>query len=422
MKINLNINPFLIKLKIIQINNLLLKGAMMNIVRTLVSVLLGFIFLASSLFSLQTMAATSSSHMIPFQARLHDENGSVLTDGVYQIQTRIYASETGGDDQWTETHSHVSVINGYVNLLLGGITAITDANVQFSAREYYLGIVIGRYHTDGENVDISAELFPRHQLVPSFHAVTASDSARLGGVDADQFAQHSDVVREVGVVADDLANFKSNNFKQESVSFSNGTSETLLSAKNADFLDGKTAADFMPSDGLGTIEGYFKTIDGKVQLDSSIVTVTKATEAVSAVSAATAINSKYLGSTGGTYTPDYFRNATNLKTGTVPVARLPAATNAIKGIVQKTSLLNNTKTASWSDPNTGLLLTWVTSKSEATVSLLKNYSKIYFKGEVTHMCKAWDTTVSSNSVKFSVDRNYEDGPYDPCIIFIMGVE
>ena len=254
-----------------KIINLLFKGAMMNLVRTLASVLAGFIFIATSLFSLQAMAVTPNSHMIPFQARLHDENGAVLADGVYQIQTKIYNAETGGENPWSETHSHVSVINGYVNLLLGGITPIMGTSVEFSARAYYLGIVIGRYHADGENVDISAELFPRHQLVPSFHAVTASDSARLGGVDADQFAKNDDVDIKVAVVAGDLTDFKNNNFKQETVSFPNGTSETLLSAKNADFLDGKTSADFVSSDMFGErIEGVGDSQITTVFLQNSI--------------------------------------------------------------------------------------------------------------------------------------------------------
>lgn len=139
-------------------------------------------FFISCLLTLTTAlisAQAFSQQLIPFQARLTDGAGAVVADGVYAMNFNIYDAATGGTPLWTENHSTVSVVGGVVNVILGSIIPLDDPNgnntdaVTFFATsgDRFIGITIGT----------GQEMVPRHQLIPSFHAVSADDAATLGG-------------------------------------------------------------------------------------------------------------------------------------------------------------------------------------------------------------------------------------------------
>lgn len=118
---------------------------------------------AAVLFAAQAFG----QQLIPFQARLTDGGGTVVSDGVYSMNFNVYDTATAGTTLWTETHSTVSVTRGVVNVILGSLTPFNDPNntVNFytTSGDRFIGISIGT----------GQEMVPRHQLIPSFHAVTA---------------------------------------------------------------------------------------------------------------------------------------------------------------------------------------------------------------------------------------------------------
>jgi len=140
-----------------------------------------FISFLLALLSVLLSTQTLSQQLIPFQARLTNGTGSMVPDGVYAINFNIYDAATAGTALWTENHATVSVVGGVVNVILGSLTPLDDPNndgniidaVTFFATDgdRYIGITIGA----------GQEMVPRHQLIPSFHAVAADNAEKLGG-------------------------------------------------------------------------------------------------------------------------------------------------------------------------------------------------------------------------------------------------
>lgn len=132
--------------------------------------------------------AATSRRLVPFQARLTDGGAQPLT-GLQRVTFTIYDAPTGGAKLWGETHDNVPVVGGLVNVLLGSVHDLDDANgdgdpsdpVLFDATlgPRFLGIKIGS--------DSNQEMVPRHSLVPSFHARVADTTAK-GGVGTEQLA------------------------------------------------------------------------------------------------------------------------------------------------------------------------------------------------------------------------------------------
>lgn len=68
-------------------------------------------------------AATNQT--INFQARLLSATGSVVADGTYNVEFKLYATDSGGTALWTETRintDRVRVVNGYLTVNLGSVT------------------------------------------------------------------------------------------------------------------------------------------------------------------------------------------------------------------------------------------------------------------------------------------------------------
>ncbi len=154
-------------------------------------------------------AQTNPARLIPFQARLADASGTDVPSGVQdKVTFNIYEQATGGVPCWTELHQNVPIVNGFVNVLLGSITAVDDPNNDSSqadalnfdpafqacggtgqpvclpcqGRGYrYLGITLGNN---------PQEMVPRHQIVPSFHTRTAGIANAVidGGVTTNMLA------------------------------------------------------------------------------------------------------------------------------------------------------------------------------------------------------------------------------------------
>jgi microcystin-dependent protein len=172
--------------------------------KSTLGMVLALLTLLELTFSSQiAFAANEITRLVPFQGRLHGGDNKIVSDGTYDLTFYIYETPTGGTSLWTETHPSVSVIHGYVNVLLGAISPMVESNYATQAPLYgenkntvnfaeqkYLGI----------SINGGAEMFPRSQLVPTFHAYTANhathatqadNSDNLGGLPASHYAAAS---------------------------------------------------------------------------------------------------------------------------------------------------------------------------------------------------------------------------------------
>lgn len=336
--------------------------------KSTLGMVLALLTLLELTFSSQiAFAANEITRLVPFQGRLHGGDNKIVSDGTYDLTFYIYETPTGGTSLWTETHPSVSVIHGYVNVLLGAISPMVESNYATQAPLYgenknmvnfaeqkYLGI----------SINGGAEMFPRSQLVPTFHAYTANHATHATQADNATQAEN----------ADKLDGKDSTYFAAASASNSRlATLEgkfTGAKAKDADKLDGLNSTNFMRTktangyagmvlpDGsafnwyrttenglipfkaggassIGTSAWNFKNIygtniyDGNTLLENKYLG--KTAKSVDADKLDGLNSTDFLRNTGKAVDADkldgldntFFRNASNLNAGTIPIARLP---------------------------------------------------------------------------------------------------
>jgi hypothetical protein len=230
----------------------------------LIAALMASIFINGLAISVAN-AANEISRLVPFQARLHGTDNKAVADGVQNLTFNIYDTPTGGTPVWSESHNSVSVIHGYVNVLLGAINPMHETNyavattspaydaskssVDFT-KQKFLGISIGG----------GVEMFPRSQLVPSFHAFTANhadhatraddaDNAdQLGDIVASSYALKT-YVNAADTTLDTRITTEIALIDADTLALENKFSGTK--AKNADLLDDKDISAFVLKDAQG---------------------------------------------------------------------------------------------------------------------------------------------------------------------------
>ncbi|MGK0249573.1 MAG: hypothetical protein ACI910_002328 [Oleispira sp.] len=304
--------------------------------KSTLGMVLALLTLLELTFSSQVaFAANDITRLVPFQGRLHGGDNKIVSDGTYDLTFYIYETPTGGTSLWTETHPSVSVIHGYVNVLLGAISPMVESNyanqsplyseakntVNF-AEQKYLGI----------SINGGAEMFPRSQLVPTFHAYTANHATHatqadnadnLGDKAANTYAQVSYVNNADGVLNSKIDDNITNVTTALNAKF-NGDK-----AKDADLFDGLNSTSFLISTA--------KAVDAdKLDNLNSTDFLRSTAKAVDADKLDNLNSTDFLRSGGKAVDADkldgldntYFRNASNLNTGTIATARLPA-TNRI---------------------------------------------------------------------------------------------
>jgi len=196
------------------------------------------------------------SRLVPFQGRLHGTDNKAVADGVYDLTFNVYDTPTGGTPAWSEAHTQVSVIHGYVNILLGAITPMHETNyAEVTAKPAYdasknkVDFTTKKYL--GISINGGVEMFPRSQLVPSFHAYTANHADHA--TEADHAAEASNAAKLNNQDASYYA-------KTSDLGTSNSRLSTIESkftdskAKDADKLDGLDSTGFMRQTLLG---GYY---------------------------------------------------------------------------------------------------------------------------------------------------------------------
>ncbi len=118
--------------------------------------------------------------LINYQGLLTDATDNPI-DGSRTIQFKIYPTETGGSEEWSEIHT-VTVSNGLFSALLGSITPIPYT--LFDGNDKYLALKVGS----------DEEMIPRKRLVSVGYAFRAYDAQKVDGKDASAFVQKVDGV------------------------------------------------------------------------------------------------------------------------------------------------------------------------------------------------------------------------------------
>lgn len=134
----------------------------------------------------KAQAATSST--LNFQARLMNGDGSIVPDGKYNIEFKLYNTpDTGTTDQgvctgncvWVETRTAgnaVTVTNGYITVNLGSVSAFGD-NIDWD-QELWLTMNIGGI---GSVARWDGEMSPRLKLTAVPYAFQAGGLAQQNG-------------------------------------------------------------------------------------------------------------------------------------------------------------------------------------------------------------------------------------------------
>jgi hypothetical protein len=141
------------------------------------SIMTTSIGLAVAMLAFANVAA--AQQFVPYQARLEDGTGAPLADGDdYELVFRIHDAAVDGNVLFgPQTFEEVRVVDGRVDLLIG---PIGDAEILGGPAPAYLGVKVGP--------DVgTAELRPRHQLFPAFHARLA-ERVMDGGIGSGQIS------------------------------------------------------------------------------------------------------------------------------------------------------------------------------------------------------------------------------------------
>ncbi len=125
------------------------------------------VILAVGLIS--SVIAADVPRAVNYQGRLTDGSGSPAADGTYQINFKIYGSETGNDSLWWSGFQSVSVTNGLFSYRLGSSATLPDSIfANDSAR--FLGVTVG---TDSE-ISPRTKFLSVGYAYQALHADTAS--------------------------------------------------------------------------------------------------------------------------------------------------------------------------------------------------------------------------------------------------------
>ncbi|MGI9027656.1 MAG: beta strand repeat-containing protein [Candidatus Saccharimonadales bacterium] len=129
-------------------------------------------------------AATSSN--LNYQARLLNSSGSIVPDGYYNIEFKLYSVASGGSSLWSETYydsngvtagndNRVRVVNGYLSVNLASQTAFPAINWD---QDMWLTMNIGGA-TQTATPTYDGEMTPRIKLTAVPYAFQAKQAERL---------------------------------------------------------------------------------------------------------------------------------------------------------------------------------------------------------------------------------------------------
>lgn len=121
-----------------------------------------------------TRAYAATQNTVNFQARLQTAAGAIVPDGNYNVEFKLYNTDTGGTALWTEDYFNenstgVRVVNGYLSVNLGSVTAFTT-NINWD-QQLWLTMNIGGTSAGAPTMD--GEMNPRLKLTAVPYAFSA---------------------------------------------------------------------------------------------------------------------------------------------------------------------------------------------------------------------------------------------------------
>ncbi|MBP9771681.1 MAG: LamG domain-containing protein, partial [Candidatus Pacebacteria bacterium] len=137
------------------------------------------VFFASFLFN-ANQASAAFTERINYQGKLADDTGTVVADGLYNMEFKLHTALSGGSTLWTETWSggnKVEVTDGLFSVELGTTTAL--ASVDFN-QDLWLSINIGGTGTPSWD----GEMSPRKKLTSVPSAYIAKKALELDATNA----------------------------------------------------------------------------------------------------------------------------------------------------------------------------------------------------------------------------------------------
>jgi microcystin-dependent protein len=166
--------------------------------------------------ALAGLAADKVPPLVNYQGKLLNNSGSIVPNGNYQLEFRVWSAASGGSLSWGRTYP-VNVTDGLFNVVLGdggGVISgaqTTNLVAAFDGSDRFLGLTITKDQT-GATVANAQEIQPRQQLLSTPYAIQANDAAKLGGTSATNYLKNGDVVisgsvRSTNLQVDDQAYF-----------------------------------------------------------------------------------------------------------------------------------------------------------------------------------------------------------------------
>jgi hypothetical protein len=166
------------------------------------------VFAAAALLTLNTGPSFCADPLheggkrtIHFRARVTGQDNEPVANGMKTLVFRLYEFPVGGEPLWTEVHPSVNVMDGYADVVLGGITPF-DSMVQFAPdteggqkpwkkhwstfeKPLYVGVSVdidGIPDNPAVKGSPEAELLPRQELLPSVFALDAFAAKEADGL------------------------------------------------------------------------------------------------------------------------------------------------------------------------------------------------------------------------------------------------
>ncbi len=120
-------------------------------------------------------AADGIFAQIPFQGRLTNPDGTVVSNGNYDVVFQLYTVPSGGGAVWSESHTggdQIATVDGIFSTMLGSLNDLSG--VDFNTDEWWLGITV-----EGDD-----EMTPRIRLGAAPYAF---NSDKLDGLSSENF-------------------------------------------------------------------------------------------------------------------------------------------------------------------------------------------------------------------------------------------
>ena len=120
-----------------------------RLVFAIISIVVFTVFGIETFLASKVQAATGVRHVINFQGKVVNSNGTNVADGLYRFQFKIYTVSSGGAAVWTEdwdSGNKIQVTGGIFQAQLGTVTTL-PGSIDFNTDNIYLGVT---FHTDGE--------------------------------------------------------------------------------------------------------------------------------------------------------------------------------------------------------------------------------------------------------------------------------